>query len=82
MVLGSNNSSKTSLLRVNSKEKFVNLSTSPSVTVFAPQMISEEMLDEVKAENLRRTSSSSSIVTLGMHTHCIFNTFYWHLSIH
>lgn len=80
MVIDPNSNSKPSLLRVSSKEKFVNPSPTPFVC-----MISEELLEEAKAENLRRTNSSSSIVSMGINNiHCAKynNTFYSHLSEH
>lgn len=52
-----------------SKEKLLQSTTSPIVTVMSPQMspcASDEMQEETKSDNLRRTNSSSSIVTLGM----------------
>jgi len=74
-VTGQNGSSKTaSLSRMGSKEKLSMQPTCLIVTVVSPQIspgpsISDEMQEETKSENLRRTNSSSSIVTLGM---CIF----------
>ncbi|XP_025419661.1 regulatory-associated protein of mTOR isoform X2 [Sipha flava] len=65
-----NGSSKTaSLSRMGSKEKLLYSSTSPIVTVILPQTspslsTSDEMPEEIKSEYLRRTNSSSSIVTL------------------
>jgi len=49
-------------------------STNVTVTLTSPQIspgpsISDEMPEETKSDHLRRTNSSSSIVTLGM---CIF----------
>jgi hypothetical protein len=54
-----------------SKEKLLYSSTSPIVTVILPQTspslsTSDEMPEEIKSEYLRRTNSSSSIVTLGL----------------
>lgn len=60
-----------SLSRIGSKEKLLNCNPSPIVTVVSPQIspgpsISDEMQEETKSDHLRRTNSSSSIVTLGM----------------
>ncbi|XP_022179091.1 regulatory-associated protein of mTOR isoform X1 [Myzus persicae] len=65
-----NGSSKTaSLSRIVSKEKILMQPTCPIVTVVSPQIspgpsISDEMQEETKSDFLRRTNSSSSIVTL------------------
>lgn len=70
--LGPNGSSKTSSLsRMGSKEKLLLSTTSTIVTVISPQMLSgpntsDEMPEETKSDYLRRTNSSSSIVTLGV----------------
>lgn len=72
LFLGPNGSSKTaSLSRKGSKEKLSMQPTSVIVTVVSPQIspgpsISDEMPEETKSDLLRRTNSSSSIVTLGM----------------
>lgn len=55
-----------------SKERLLHSSTSPIVTVISPSMssgpsTSDEMPEETKSELLRRTNSSSSIVTLGIY---------------
>lgn len=64
--LGPNGNLKTpSLSRIGSKEKFTYPFASPVVTVMSPQHSSDEVLEETKSDHLRRTNSSSSIVTLG-----------------
>lgn len=64
-----------------SKEKLLPSTTSPIVTVISPQIssgpnTSDEMPEETKSDYLRRTNSSSSIVTLGMH--CVYFLFSFH----
>lgn len=58
------------MTRMNSKEKLLFPSTSPIVVVMSPQIslssTSDEIPEESKSEHLRRTNSSSSIVTLGL----------------
>lgn len=71
------NGKTVSLSRKGSREKLSMQSmqsTNVTVTLTSPQIspgpsISDEMPEETKSDHLRRTNSSSSIVTLGM---CIF----------
>lgn len=71
LISGPNGSSKSCSSRISSRERLLPCSTvSPIVTVMSPQLssgpsTSDEMSEETKSD-LRRTNSSSSIVTLGM----------------
>lgn len=70
-ILGPNGNSKSSLSRISSRERLLQCNNvSPIVTVMSPQVssgpsTSDEISEESKSD-LRRTNSSSSIVTLGM----------------